>query len=189
MADAHNNLGLLLAQRGYFAEAVAHYRHTLNLKPDYWLVNYDLGLALLAQSQLDEAAAQFRQVLVCQSNFSDAYVNLGRIYLAGGDPAQALDVIQRALAIHETNEARTLFVQCAKSLRSVPDSDEFRELLLRALSEPWRRPAELARTAAVLIKQDRVTGDWIRRVTQAGRSACLRATCLRRGYRGLGTTG
>jgi Tfp pilus assembly protein PilF/SAM-dependent methyltransferase len=167
LADAHNNLGLLLAQRGNFAEAVTHYSRALNLKPDYWLVNYNLGLALLAQNKLDEAATQFRQVLVCQSNFSNAYVNLARIYLAGGDPAQALEVIQRALAIHETNEAKTLFVQCAKSLRSAPDTDEFRELLLRALLEPWRRPAELARTAAVLIKQDKVTGDWIRRVTQA----------------------
>jgi tetratricopeptide (TPR) repeat protein/SAM-dependent methyltransferase len=166
LADAHNNLGLLLAQRGNLAEAVEHYRRALKLKPAYWLVNYNLGLALLAQNELEDAAAQFQQVLVRQCNFSNAYVNLARIYLAHGDPAQALNAIQRALAIHESNEAKTLFAQCAKNLRSVPASDEFRELFLRALSEPWRRPAELARTAAVLIKQDRVTGDWIGRATQ-----------------------
>jgi tetratricopeptide (TPR) repeat protein/SAM-dependent methyltransferase len=166
LADACNNLGLLEAAQGNPSRAIAHYRRALKLKPDFWLASYNLGIALLAQGQLDEAAAQFRQVLAQQSNFADAYVNLARTYLAGADPARALGMIQRALAIHETNEAKTLFVQCAKSLRSVPGSDEFRALLLRALSEPWRRPAELARTVAILAKQDEVAGGWIRRVAQ-----------------------
>ncbi len=166
LADAHNNLGLLLAARGDFTEAAVHYRRALSVKPDNWSVNYNLGLALLAQSRLDEAAEQFQHVLARQSGFLAAHINLARIYLAGGDATQALNSVQRALAIHETNEAKTLFVQCVKGMRSVPHSDEFRELFLRALSEPWRRPAELARTAAILIKQDKVTGDWIRHVTQ-----------------------
>lgn len=34
-AEAHFNLGLLLASRGRVAEAIVHYQKALEIKPDY----------------------------------------------------------------------------------------------------------------------------------------------------------
>src|SRR5204862_286353 len=54
---AHNNLGIVLFQKGEIDEAVSHYRITLNLQPDFWDADYNLGTALLKKGEIDEAIA------------------------------------------------------------------------------------------------------------------------------------
>ena len=71
--------------------------------------------------------------------------------------------MRQALAIEESVDTRTLFVQCVRNLRTVPDVDGIRELMIRALAEPWGRPADLSAAATSLITQNRIVGDCIAR--------------------------
>ena len=71
------------------------------------------------------------------------------------------------LAVEESIDTRTLFVQCVRSLRTVPNADGIRDLMIRALTEPWGRPADLSAAAASLILQDKVAGDGIARAAAA----------------------
>ena len=57
----HRNFGLLLAGRGQFDEAIAHYRNAIEFKPDYVEAHIDLGVALAGRGKTDEAIAHFQK--------------------------------------------------------------------------------------------------------------------------------
>ncbi len=57
-----------------------------------------------------------------------------------------------ALNIRDSAEARALFVQCVRGRRLTFDPGSVRPLMLRALTEPWDRPADLAIPAVSLVK-------------------------------------
>src|SRR5216110_4048016 len=44
---AHNNLGIVLFQKGEINEAIANYRAALQMQPDSWDAEYNLGTALV----------------------------------------------------------------------------------------------------------------------------------------------
>ena len=46
---AHNNLGIVLFEKGQLDEAIAHYRRTLQMQPNFWDADYNLGSALLGR--------------------------------------------------------------------------------------------------------------------------------------------
>src|SRR5262245_34866371 len=54
--EPHNNLGLVLAQEGKLAEAVASFREAARLKPDFADSHSNLGNALQELGSLEEAA-------------------------------------------------------------------------------------------------------------------------------------
>jgi tetratricopeptide (TPR) repeat protein len=65
----------------YWSDAVTLYKRMLVLAPRMVLLNNDLGVALLSQGKLDEAADQFRQVLEVAPRHVRAHVNLGNVLL------------------------------------------------------------------------------------------------------------
>ena len=52
-ADAHNNLGNALLQKGEIKKAIDHYRETLKLKPDLVAAQKNLETALLLSEELE----------------------------------------------------------------------------------------------------------------------------------------
>src|SRR5262249_13804614 len=114
----------------------------------------NLGIVLAARGDHATAARQFEAALARKPDFIDAYNNLARAFLSVGQPDGALAALRRALAIAETADTKSLFVQCVKALGVAADTDDFRPLLICALSEPWGRPGDLAAVAARLVKQD-----------------------------------
>jgi len=52
-AEAHNNLGNALVQKGEIKEAIDHYRETLKLKPDLVAAQKNLETALLLSEELE----------------------------------------------------------------------------------------------------------------------------------------
>ena len=50
-AEAHNNLGIALAQTGKIEDAIGQYEQALRIKPDYAEAHYNLGNALAASGQ------------------------------------------------------------------------------------------------------------------------------------------
>jgi tetratricopeptide (TPR) repeat protein/SAM-dependent methyltransferase len=172
-ADAHNNLGAAFAEQGKLDQAIAQYRRALTLNPAYAEALNNLGNALHNQAEVDEAVAQYRRALALNPNYAEAHSNLGKTLLARGDVAQALNAIQRSIEIAESQNSKLLFVQVVKTLDFIPSGVDLRKNLIRALSEPWGRPIDLAKTSANLLKEtgalraciNRAVSAWPRRLT------------------------
>ncbi len=63
MADAHHDLGVLLASQSRVPEAVAQLEDAVRLNPGSVKSRFVLGMLYGAANRLDEAAAMFRDVL------------------------------------------------------------------------------------------------------------------------------
>jgi tetratricopeptide (TPR) repeat protein/SAM-dependent methyltransferase len=166
-AEAHANLGNVRLAQGRLAEAAQCFQRALALKPDLVEAQNNLGIVLTARGDFEKAIGCFQSALTRKPDFIDAYDNLARAFLAAGQVDNALGVLGRALAIAETAATRSLFVQAVQRLPVPSDAEEFRALMIRALSEPWGRANDLAPVAARLVKQDAALAACMARATQA----------------------
>jgi len=164
---AHNNLGNALQDLGQIDDAVASYRRALEIKPDFADAHNNLGNALGKLGQFDNAAASHRRALEIKPAFADAHNNLALLLNAQGKPVMALNEIKRSLEIQETSSAKRIFIDCVNSLRLTQNDSEIRAAMVRALTEPWGRPGELARVCTDLVKLDPDIGKCVARATNA----------------------
>src|SRR6516165_8024883 len=126
-----------------------------------------LGAALMAQNKAGEAIPHFEHVIALKPNLPSAYEDLARACLAAGRLKSAIGAASRALALHETAQTKALFAQCIKEARFTADDGRIRKLMLRALSEVWDRPRDLAAACISLIKLDAVVNGSIARANSA----------------------
>jgi len=166
-AGAHDNLGTLLWERGKLEEAEASTRRALALAPGFTGALASLGSMLKDQGRLDEAIAAYRRLLQIEPEDIDGLNGLASALAARGDAAAALETVHRSLRIRETANAKRIFVDIAKQVHWTNDNAQARHAMARALTEPWARPGELARTAALLIKQSAHTGACVARAAHA----------------------
>jgi tetratricopeptide (TPR) repeat protein len=73
---AHYDLGSLLLELDRTEEAIAAFRASLTLAPNYVPAHNNLGIALGIQGRLDEAIGHFQQALTLQPDSEDARKNL-----------------------------------------------------------------------------------------------------------------
>jgi protein O-mannosyl-transferase len=96
---AHNNLGIVLSQKGEIDEAIAHYRTTLQMRPDFSDANYNLGNALLQKGEIDEAILHCQKAVMVQPFDPDAQVALGNALFQKGLVDDAIVHYEKALAL------------------------------------------------------------------------------------------
>ena len=96
---AHNNLGIVLSQRGEIDEAITHYRTTLEMQPDFSDANYNLGNALLQKGEIDEAILHCQKAVMVQPFDPDAQVALGNALFQKGLVDDAIVHYEKALAL------------------------------------------------------------------------------------------
>lgn len=140
--------------QGRLDQALNCYVQAIELQPDHMAAHNNFGAVLLAQGQFDAVAAHFEQILAIKPDTIDGYNTLAMALLGAGNAARALDTVIRALKISETPESRSLFVISLQNLQAIPPSNDIRDLVVRAISEPWGRPNELSRHGVALIKVD-----------------------------------
>src|SRR5215469_4468881 len=126
-----------------------------------------LGAALMAQSKANKAIPHFEHVIALKPNLPSAYEDLARACLAAGRLKSAIGAASRALALRETAQTEALFAQCIREARFTADDGRIRKLMLRALSEVWDRPRDLAAACISLIKLDTVVSGSIGRANSA----------------------
>jgi protein O-mannosyl-transferase len=97
---AHNDLGMVLADRGQMAEAMEQYEQALKLNPTYAQAYNNLGNAFLQKGQIDEAIAQYKEALKINPNYAGAYNGLGAGLFRKGQVDQAIAQLQKALEIN-----------------------------------------------------------------------------------------
>jgi tetratricopeptide (TPR) repeat protein len=78
LADAHNNLGRLLHDRGELATAEACYRRALAADPMVALYAFNLGVVLEDLGRTREAIAAYELALSRDAGLADAHFNLAR---------------------------------------------------------------------------------------------------------------
>ncbi|MCX5796677.1 MAG: tetratricopeptide repeat protein [Elusimicrobia bacterium] len=99
---AHNNLGILLAGRGGYAEAAAHYRSAIAARPDYADARNNLAIALEQLGQAAAARDEYRRSLALRPD-AEVDVNLALLLAAQGDAAQAETLYRDALRLDPGN--------------------------------------------------------------------------------------
>jgi protein O-mannosyl-transferase len=96
---AHNNLGIVLSQKGEVDEAIAHYRRTLEMSPDFADADYNLGNALLQKGEIDAAILHCQRAVTIQPNDPEAQVALGNALFQKGLIDESIVHYQKALVI------------------------------------------------------------------------------------------
>jgi protein O-mannosyl-transferase len=96
---AHNNLGIVISQKGEIDEAITHYRTTLEMQPGFSDANYNLGNALLQKGEIDEAILHCQKAAMVQPFDPDAQVALGNALFQKGLVDDAIVHYEKALAL------------------------------------------------------------------------------------------
>ncbi|MDO8812537.1 MAG: tetratricopeptide repeat protein [Gallionella sp.] len=165
--EAHNNLGNILKDMGLLDEAATSYRRALQIRSGYAEAHCNLGNTLRELGQPIDAEASYRKALQIRPDFIEALNNLALLLNTQGDSATALNIVYHSLNLKETPEARNIFVACAKHLDFTQNDSDIRAFMVRALTEPWGRPSELAQAGASLVRLNPDIGGCVTRAIGA----------------------
>ena len=107
-------------------------------------------------------------------NFFSSFLEQGRLLLGSGSDEEATKIAIRAVRLQETQESKTFFVDCAKRWTYFPGADQIRDLIARALREPWGMPGELMGITKGIFDRDPAIGAAIQRATSVWPRRCAR---------------
>ena len=86
-------------QSAKYHDVITLYQATLAQNPGCWMAEYNLGLALKNQGQLDQAIAHYRRAINIWPDYVEAHYNLGGAYIEKGEFDEALAEYRRAIEI------------------------------------------------------------------------------------------
>ena len=117
--------------------------------------------------QAGDAERYYCRALEIDPHRLDVLGHFGKLQMETGNLEGALAIFTRALSIGETEQTKAMFVGCLQRVRYVPEVAGLRSLVVRAMSEPWARPADVAYAAVRLIKSGTVLNECIQRAGTA----------------------
>jgi len=128
---AHNDLGVILAKRGNYSEAINHFMASLECKPDNCEAHLNLGQALALQGRFGEAEQHYLAALHSKPFDPETQEKLADALQAQGRGREALLHLRVALCFKPENQTRlgvaTLLYQTGDSRQAVV---QFRRVLL-----------------------------------------------------------
>ena len=80
-AEAHNNLGRIQLSRNELAPAQAHFEKAIEVAPRNAAARNNYGITLMRRQQPAKAEKEFLQAVELDPDYTEAYVNLGYLYL------------------------------------------------------------------------------------------------------------
>jgi tetratricopeptide (TPR) repeat protein len=99
-AEAENNLGLALEERGEVKEATKYFNRALQLNPDFAEAHSNLGTALVGLGEPQKALQQFEKSVQLRPDWAPAHYNLGvALEAVGGRMPEAIAQYQKALRV------------------------------------------------------------------------------------------
>ena len=169
---AHNNLGLVLWQKGKPREAIEQYEQALKIKPDYAEAHDNLGAALVRLGKLQEAAEQIEQALRIEPGDAAAENNLGAVLARAGKFEQAITHYTQALKINPRSaEAHCNLGLALEHVGKIHDAIDHYEQALRISPDYADAQGNLAWLLATLAPAE--GGDPARALTLAQRACGL----------------
>ncbi len=91
--------GLRFVKKGDFNRAAHHFQEAISIYPEYLAARNDLGAQHLKLKQLDQAEKHFHLVMERDPKNFNAQFNLGLVRIERQDYLDAIDQLQRAIAI------------------------------------------------------------------------------------------
>jgi 2-polyprenyl-3-methyl-5-hydroxy-6-metoxy-1,4-benzoquinol methylase/tetratricopeptide (TPR) repeat protein len=161
------NRGNVHLASGDHDAAIDCYLSAIELEPEHMDAHNNLCAVLMAQGHFDAVIRHYSQILAIKPDYVEGYNVLASAHLRTGNAVRALDLLRRGLSIKETQSGKALFVLALQGLPSVASSDGLSGLIVRALSDPWGRPAALVRQCLSLIMADRVIAACVERAATA----------------------
>jgi tetratricopeptide (TPR) repeat protein len=98
-AEAHYNLGMTLANRGAFDEAIRHYEEVVRLSPLDPEAHSGLAYALAGKRRLAEAVAQYQEALQLNPTDPASHGELGNVLARQGQTEAAMEHYTEALRL------------------------------------------------------------------------------------------
>jgi len=109
LAEAYNQLGLLILQAGHASEAEKEFQKAISLNPQYAEAQNNLGVLYGQQGRDPEAERLFRRAIDSNPQYAQAYVNLAAALAEQSVFTEAEAAAETAIAIQPDNqEAREL---------------------------------------------------------------------------------
>jgi tetratricopeptide (TPR) repeat protein len=107
LAEAHNDLGVILDQQGKPQEPLQEFGEAVKANPDNPEARYNLGLAFARTSKdYQQARTELEQAVRLNSQMGKAYYELGGVYEDLGDATHARREFEQAIALNaEDSEA------------------------------------------------------------------------------------
>jgi tetratricopeptide (TPR) repeat protein/mono/diheme cytochrome c family protein len=102
-SELHDDVALLYLALGRAADAVGHFRASVELTGGTAASYFNLGTGLTMTGRLDEAVAAFREALARRPDYSQAHANLGRVLLAQGKTQEAVTHLEAAVRFDPRN--------------------------------------------------------------------------------------
>jgi tetratricopeptide (TPR) repeat protein len=88
-----------LAPAGHRAEALAHYREAIRIRPDFPHAHYGLGVTWEEEHRLDDAIAEYRAALRANPDFTAAHFNLATLLGMSGQFDESAAHYRRVLEL------------------------------------------------------------------------------------------
>src|SRR5215469_2021417 len=137
------NLGGALALSDQFDEAAEAYRKAIRIAPQVAASHCGLADVLFRLGKFNEAEVEYRHALVLEPKLIPALYNFARFMFEKGDALQALELTVRLLASDDSDDAKSLFVDCAQAGWLPKPIAGLSQTLVRAIKERWLRPNEV----------------------------------------------
>lgn len=145
LPGAHRALGVALMNNvndePSRKEAQACFERELALNPNDGLSEYQLGELMWLENRAGDALRRFSRAIELQPNFADAFIAMGKILTATGEPGRAVAMLEKAVSLDAANEvAHYRLAQAFQKLEKKEDAErEFAEFRrLRASLESLR---------------------------------------------------
>ena len=97
-AEAHNWLGVALADKSNLLQAIAEFRKAVALDPKFARAWTNLGSTLAKSGDTEESVRAFRKALACDPKDAAAHMNLALALRASGDARAATQELRWILA-------------------------------------------------------------------------------------------
>ncbi len=141
-ADAHNGLGIALAQLARYGEAEAELRRAIALKPGYPEALFNLGGVLQSTGRYNESEMPLRRALKLRPTYINARISLGMSCVLLGRLAEARGCYEKALRVAPRNTAARVGIGQIESIegRFAEAEAAFRQALEiePRVPTPWR---------------------------------------------------
>ena len=98
-AEAHNNLGCALQERGHAQASILSYRQAIAIQPAFLEPHLNLATVLEDTGQLDLAVESYRQALTIDPDDAATHCRLGDLLHQTGQTTHALDSYRKATTI------------------------------------------------------------------------------------------
>jgi Tfp pilus assembly protein PilF len=118
-AEAHHNLGCLLAQGGHPALAVPEFQTALLINPGYTEARHNLGKALFVTGRPQDGLEELRKASETQPPRAAYLQTYSVALMKSGDRDAAMRTAKRALAMAEADGNTTLAEQLRREISSL----------------------------------------------------------------------